>query len=82
MRVSQAPDIPKRTVILNRPEDTGLGFNIIGGEGDTGIFISYISPGSVADTSGELKPGDQILKVIREIVGISSSCVNRLTLCW
>lgn len=54
---------PKRTVVLNRPEETGLGFNIIGGEGDTGIFISYISPGSVADKSGALKAGDQILKV-------------------
>lgn len=55
--------MPKRTVVLNRPEETGLGFNIIGGEGDTGIFISYISPESVADKVGELKPGDKILKV-------------------
>lgn len=49
--------------MLNRPEGTGLGFNIIGGEGDTGIFVSYLSPGSLADKSGELKPGDQILEV-------------------
>lgn len=53
----------KRTVVLQRPEGIGLGFNIIGGEGDTGIFISYISPGSVADNCGELKAGDQIIKV-------------------
>ena len=53
----------QRTVVLSRPEDTGLGFNIIGGEGNTGIFVSYISPGSVADKSSELKPGDQIIKV-------------------
>ncbi len=59
----QLPEVPKRTVVLNRPEDTGLGFNIIGGEGDTGIFISYISAGSLADKTGELKPGDQIIKV-------------------
>lgn len=58
----QVPEVPKRTVVLNRPEETGLGFNIIGGEGDTGIFISYISPDSVADKAGELKPGDKILK--------------------
>ena len=58
----QVPEVPKRTVVLNRPEETGLGFNIIGGEGDTGIFISYISPDSVADSAGELKPGDKILK--------------------
>lgn len=50
-------------MVLNRPEDTGLGFNIIGGEGNTGIFVSYISPGSVADKCGELKPGDKVIKV-------------------
>ena len=54
-------------MILNRPEDTGLGFNIIGGEGNTGIFVSYISPGSVADKSNQLKPGDQILKVCFDV---------------
>lgn len=59
----KSPDVLQRTVVLNRPEDTGLGFNIIGGEGNTGIFVSYISPGSVADKSNELKPGDQIIKV-------------------
>ena len=55
----------QRKVTLDRPEGVGLGFNIIGGEGDTGIFISYISPGSVADQSRELKPGDQIIEVRR-----------------
>ena len=58
-------------MVLNRPEETGLGFNIIGGEGDTGIFISYISPGSVADKSGALKAGDQILKVS---IGVATAC--------
>ena len=62
-QVSDTPQGLQRSVVLTRPEDTGLGFNIIGGEGETGIFISYISPGSVADKSGELKPGDQIIKV-------------------
>ena len=59
-------DIPpyvQRTVELNRPEGTGLGFNIIGGEGDTGIFISYISPGSISDKSEKLVPGDLIVEV-------------------
>ena len=50
-------------MVLTRPEDTGLGFNIIGGEGEIGIFISYISPDSVADRSGKLKCGDQIMRV-------------------
>ena len=53
----------QRQVILDRPEGVGLGFNIIGGKGDTGIFISYISPGSVSDLSYLLKPGDQIIEV-------------------
>jgi len=55
-------------VVLNRPEGTGLGFNIIGGEGDTGIFISFISPGSISDKSGKLVPGDMILEVNGENV--------------
>ena len=50
-------------VTLTRSEGEGLGFNIIGGEGDTGIFVSYISPSSVAEKAGELKPGDHILEV-------------------
>ncbi len=60
----QEASATQRVVTLHRPESTGLGFNIIGGEGDTGIFISYITPGSVADKSGQLQPGDFILKVI------------------
>jgi len=60
---SQASTSTQRVVVLHRPEGTGLGFNIIGGEGGTGIFISYISPGSIADKSGQLNPGDFLLKV-------------------
>lgn len=41
----------------------GLGFNIVGGEGGEGIFISFILTGGAADQSGELKKGDQILSV-------------------
>ena len=54
----------KRTVELSRPEGKGLGFNIIGGEGDAGIFISYISPGSISGQSEKLTPGDSIIKVL------------------
>ena len=43
---------------------TGLGFNIVGGEDGEGIFISFILAGGVADLSGELRRGDQILAVI------------------
>ena len=50
-------------MVLNRPVGTGLGFNIIGGEAGTGIFISLISPNGVADKSNQLAVGDQILEV-------------------
>ena len=51
-------------VLLQRDDGEGLGFNIIGGEGDAGIFISYIAPESVAARSDGLKVGDHILKVM------------------
>ena len=41
----------------------GLGFNIVGGDGSDGIFISYILTGGTADLSGELHRGDKILSV-------------------
>jgi C-terminal processing protease CtpA/Prc len=41
----------------------GLGFNIVGGEDGEGIFISFILAGGPADTSGQLRRGDQILAV-------------------
>lgn len=51
-----------RKVVLNKGP-TGLGFNIVGGEDGEGIFISFILAGGVADLSGELRRGDQILSV-------------------
>jgi len=42
---------------------SGLGFNIVGGEEDEGIFVSYIMPGGPADVSGQLHKGDQLLSV-------------------
>ncbi|CAH1245865.1 DLG1 [Branchiostoma lanceolatum] len=51
-----------RTVTLKKG-NTGLGFNIVGGEDGEGIFISFILAGGVADLSGELRRGDQILSV-------------------
>ena len=42
---------------------SGLGFNIVGGEDCEGIFISFILAGGVADLSGELRRGDQIISV-------------------
>lgn len=58
-----------RKVVLNKGP-TGLGFNIVGGEDGEGIFISFILAGGVADLSGELRRGDQILSV-RKVIKIS-----------
>jgi hypothetical protein len=41
----------------------GLGFNIVGGEGGEGIFVSFILTGGPADLSGNLRKGDQIINV-------------------
>jgi len=51
-----------RRVILKKGP-SGLGFNIVGGEEDEGIFVSYILPGGPADVSGDLHKGDQLLSV-------------------
>jgi disks large protein 1 len=52
----------QRTVALSKGS-SGLGFNIVGGEENEGIFISFILAGGPADLSGQLHRGDQILKV-------------------
>ncbi|CDW56330.1 disks large 1 [Trichuris trichiura] len=51
-----------RRISLNKGP-SGLGFNIVGGEDGEGIYISYILPGGVADVSGLLRKGDQLLEV-------------------
>jgi hypothetical protein len=51
-----------RRVFLEKNQ-SGLGFNIVGGEGGEGIFISFILTGGPADLSGELRKGDQIISV-------------------
>ncbi|CAL4093317.1 unnamed protein product, partial [Meganyctiphanes norvegica] len=51
-----------RRVALHKGQ-TGLGFNIVGGEDGEGIFISFILAGGPADHSQELRRGDQILAV-------------------
>lgn len=43
--------------------NTGLGFNIVGGEDGEGIYISFILAGGAADQSGDLRRGDQIISV-------------------
>ena len=48
-------------VDLEKPLSGGLGFSVIGGE--RGIFVKSITPGGVAETSGNLQVGDRLLKV-------------------
>lgn len=46
---------------LEKPVAGGLGFSVIGGE--RGIFVKSITPGGVAESSGQLQVGDRLLKV-------------------
>jgi len=52
---------PRKVII--RKSGSGLGFNIVGGEGGEGIYVSYILPGGAADIGGQLRRGDQLLSV-------------------
>ncbi|KAM3873959.1 tyrosine-protein phosphatase non-receptor type 13 [Diretmus argenteus] len=55
---------------LEKPPSGGLGFSVIGGE--RGIFVKSITPGGVAESSGQLQVGDRLLKVNEEMMtGVS-----------
>ncbi|XP_030598191.1 tyrosine-protein phosphatase non-receptor type 13 isoform X2 [Archocentrus centrarchus] len=57
-------------VDLEKPLTGGLGFSVIGGE--RGIFVKSITPGGVAESSGNLQVGDRLLKVNEELMtGVS-----------
>ncbi|CAB3410227.1 unnamed protein product [Caenorhabditis bovis] len=51
-----------RTVTLYKGQN-GLGFNIVGGEDNEPIYISFVLPGGVAELSGNVKTGDVLLEV-------------------
>ncbi|CRL04553.1 CLUMA_CG017624, isoform B [Clunio marinus] len=52
-----------RTIVIHKG-NSGLGFNIVGGEdGQVGIYVSFILAGGPADAGGELKRGDQLINV-------------------
>jgi len=42
---------------------SGLGFNIIGGEDNEGIFVSFVLAGGPADITADLRRGDRLLSV-------------------
>ena len=51
------------TVSLARKAGKGLGLSLVGRRDGPGVFISALVPGGVAETSGSLLQGDQIIKV-------------------
>ena len=65
-----------RYVTLHRPEGVRLGFNIMGGEEEVGIFISLIAEDGVAGRTRKLNIGDMILEVTRQFMHVEH--VNRI----
>ncbi|XP_075682901.1 multiple PDZ domain protein isoform X2 [Rhinoderma darwinii] len=56
------------TVELQKKPGKGLGLSIVGKRNDTGVFVSDIVKGGIAETDGRLMQGDQILTVNGEDV--------------
>ncbi|XP_075065785.1 multiple PDZ domain protein [Mixophyes fleayi] len=56
------------TVELQKKPGKGLGLSIVGKRNDTGVFVSDIVKGGIAETDGRLMQGDQILMVNGEDV--------------
>ncbi|XP_039109597.1 multiple PDZ domain protein isoform X2 [Hyaena hyaena] len=56
------------TIELHKKPGKGLGLSIVGKRSDSGVFVSDIVKGGIADTDGRLAQGDQILAVNGEDV--------------
>ncbi|KAM5298428.1 LOW QUALITY PROTEIN: multiple PDZ domain protein [Ctenodactylus gundi] len=56
------------TIELQKKPGKGLGLSIVGKRNDTGVFVSDIVKGGIADADGRLMQGDQILAVNGEDV--------------
>lgn len=56
------------TIDLQKRPGKGLGLSIVGKRNDTGVFVSDIVKGGIADADGRLMQGDQILMVNGEDV--------------
>ncbi|XP_011363588.1 multiple PDZ domain protein isoform X2 [Pteropus vampyrus] len=56
------------TIELQKKPGKGLGLSIVGKRNDTGVFVSDIVKGGIADADGRLMQGDQILIVNGEDV--------------
>jgi len=46
---------------------SGLGFNIVGGDDNEGIFVSFVLAGGPADITGDIRRGDRLLSVSKLI---------------
>ena len=51
------------TVTLGKKAGKGLGLSLVGRRDGPGVFISALVPGGVAENTGKLVQGDQIIKV-------------------
>jgi len=51
------------TLDLNKVPGQGLGLSIVGRRNDTGVFVSDVVKGGIAESDGRLLAGDQILSV-------------------
>uniref|UniRef100_A0A0N5BZK4 Disks large homolog 1 n=1 Tax=Strongyloides papillosus TaxID=174720 RepID=A0A0N5BZK4_STREA len=58
---SEFPTSPRHVTLLKGNQ--GLGFNIVGGENNEPIYISYVLPNGIADQSGNVRKGDVLLQV-------------------
>ncbi|NXU56919.1 MPDZ protein, partial [Turnix velox] len=56
------------SIELQKKPGKGLGLSIVGKRNDTGVFVSDIVKGGIADVDGRLMQGDQILTVNGEDV--------------
>ncbi|XP_070287789.1 multiple PDZ domain protein isoform X7 [Myotis yumanensis] len=56
------------TIELQKKPGKGLGLSIVGKRNDTGVFVSDIVKGGIADADGRLMQGDQIVMVNGEDV--------------
>jgi len=52
---------PRRLVV--KKGSSGLGFTIVGGDDNDGIYVSFVLAGGPADITGDLKRGDRLLSV-------------------
>ena len=71
-----------RTVKLQKSE-RGYGFSIVGGLDETGadfpLYVKEVVPGSVADESGELHRGDQLVAINgQKLEGLSCKAASQI----